>query len=73
MNILLTRHAKNRNRAIKATLYEIAECISEPDSHYVQEDGKEVAIKAVGDKFLKVVYRKTGDAYAIITIIDRNL
>ena len=72
MRVNLTRHAKNRNRKIQASIYEIADCIENPDSHYVQDSGREVAIKAVGNKLLKIVYRRKLSGYDIITIIDRN-
>lgn len=72
MKITLSRHAKNRNRKIQATVFEIADCIENPDSHYVQEDGREVALKAMGNKLLKIVYRRKILEYEIITIIDRN-
>ncbi|GAB4406291.1 MAG: hypothetical protein OHK0032_01180 [Thermodesulfovibrionales bacterium] len=72
MKITLTRHAKNRNRKIKAAISEIIECIENPDSCYIQEDGREVAIKASGNKLLKIVFRRSLSGYEIITIIDRN-
>ena len=72
MKVTLSRHAKNRNREIQATVFEIAYCIENPDSHYVQEDGREVAVKATGNKLLKIVYRRKILEYEIITIIDRN-
>ncbi len=72
MGVKLTRHAKNRNRKIKATVFEIIDCIEYPDSHYIQDDGREVAIKACGNKLLKIVYRRGLSGYEIITIIDRN-
>jgi hypothetical protein len=50
MELKLTRHAKNRNRKIQATVFEILDCIENPDSYYIQNDGREVAIKAVGNK-----------------------
>ena len=67
-----TRHAKNRNRQIQATTFEILECIENPDSYYIQADGKEIAIKASGNKLLKIVFRRGLAGYEIITIIDRN-
>jgi hypothetical protein len=72
MKITLSRHAKNRNRKVKTTIFEIADCIENPDSHYVQENGHEVAIKASGKKLLKIVFRQGLSGYDIITIIDRN-
>ncbi|MBI5203601.1 MAG: hypothetical protein HZA11_01655 [Nitrospirae bacterium] len=72
MELKLTRHAKNRNRKIQATVFEIIECIENPDSHYVQDNGREVAIKALGNKLLKIVFRRSLSVCEIITIIDRN-
>lgn len=72
MDLKLTRHAKNRNRKIQATIFEIIECIENPDSHYVQDNGREVAIKALGNKLLKIVFRQSLSVCEIITIIDRN-
>lgn len=72
MKVILTRHAKNRNRRIQATIFEIIECIENPDSYYIQDDGREVAIKALGNKLLKIVFRRSLSEYEIITIIDRN-
>ena len=72
MELRLTRHAKNRNRRIQATVFEILECIENPDSYYIQADGKEIAIKALGNKLLKLVFRLSLSSYEIITIIDRN-
>lgn len=72
MELKLTRHAKNRNRKIQATIFEIIECIENPDSHYVQDNGREVAIKALGNKLLKIVFRQSLSGCEIITIIDRN-
>ncbi|MFN3479304.1 MAG: hypothetical protein ACK415_02865 [Thermodesulfovibrionales bacterium] len=72
MKVILTRHAKNRNRKIQAEIFEIIECIENPDSHYIQDDGREVAIKALGNKLLKIVFRRSLSRYEIITIIDRN-
>ena len=72
MELRLTRHAKNRNRRIQATTFEILECIENPDSYYIQADGKEIAIKALGNKLLKIVFRRSLAGYEIITIIDRN-
>ncbi|TAL26247.1 MAG: hypothetical protein EPN94_03540 [Nitrospirae bacterium] len=72
MELKLSRHAKNRNRKIEATIFEIAECIENPDSHYLQDNGREVAIKALGNKLLKIVFRQSLAGYEIITIIDRN-
>lgn len=72
MRVILTRHAKNRNREILATTFEVIDSIENPDSHYVQEDGREVAIKALGNKLLKIVYKQELLGYRIITIIDRN-
>lgn len=72
MKVILTRHAKNRNRRIQATIFEIIECIENPDSYYIQDDGREVAIKALGNKLLKIVFRRSLSGYEIITIIDRN-
>ena len=72
MELRLTRHAKNRNRRIQATVFEILECIENPDSYYIQADGKEIAIKALGNKLLKIVFRRSLSSYEIITIIDRN-
>jgi len=72
MELKFTRHAKNRNRKIQATVFEIIECIESPDSYYIQADGKEIAIKAMGNKLLKVVFRRNPSGYDIITIIDRN-
>lgn len=57
MKVTLTRHAKNRNRKIQATIFEMIECIENPDSYYIQDDGREVAIKALGNKLLKIVFR----------------
>ena len=72
MELKLTRHAKNRNRKIQATVFEILECIENPDSYYIQDNGREVAIKALGNKLLKIVFRRSLSGYEIITIIDRN-
>jgi hypothetical protein len=72
MKVKLSRHAKNRNRKIQATVFEIIECIENPDSHYIQDNGSEVAIKAAGNKLLKIVYRRSIERYEIVTIIDRN-
>jgi len=72
MELRFTRHAKNRNRKIQATTFEILECIENPDSYYIQADGKEIAIKASGNKLLKIVFRRGLAGYKIITIIDRN-
>jgi len=72
MELKLTRHAKNRNRKIQATIFEIIECIENPDSHYVQDNGREVAIKALGNKLLKIIFRQSLSVCEIITIIDRN-
>lgn len=72
MKVTLTRHAKNRNRKIQATIFEMIECIENPDSYYIQDDGREVAIKALGNKLLKIVFRRGLSGYEIITIIDRN-
>ena len=72
MELRLTRHAKNRNRRIQAATFEILECIENPDSYYIQADGKEIAIKASGNKLLKIVFRRELAGYEIITIIDRN-
>ncbi len=72
MRVTLTRHAKNRNRKVQATIFEIMDCIENPDSHYIQDNGKEVAIKAVGNKLLKIVYSQRLSGYDIITIMDRN-
>jgi len=72
MELKLTRHAKNRNRKIQATVFEILDCIENPDSYYIQDNGREVAIKALGNKLLKIVYRQIGSGFEIITIIDRN-
>jgi len=72
MELKLARHAKNRNRKIQSTVFEILECIENPDSYYVQDDGREVAIKAMGNKLLKIVYRRGVSGFEIITIIDRN-
>jgi hypothetical protein len=54
MKLKLTRHAKNRNRKTQATVFEILDCIENPDSYYIQDDGREVAIKASGNKLLKI-------------------
>ncbi|MFZ6017398.1 MAG: hypothetical protein ACOYU0_07340 [Nitrospirota bacterium] len=72
MELKLTRHAKNRNRKIQATVFEILDCTENPDSYYIQNDGREVAIKALGNKLLKIVFRRSLSGYEIITIIDRN-
>lgn len=72
MRATLTRHAKNRNRKVQAAIFEIIECIENPDSHYIQDNGKEVAIKAMGNKLLKIVYKRRLSGYDTITIIDRN-
>jgi hypothetical protein len=72
MKVILTRHAKNRNRKIGATIFEIIDCIENPDSHYLQHNGREVAIKALGNKLLKIVFKRSLSGYEIITIIDRN-
>ncbi|MEW6674876.1 MAG: hypothetical protein AB1348_02480 [Nitrospirota bacterium] len=72
MELKLTRHAKNRNRKIQATVFEVLDCIENPDSYYIQDDGREVAIKALGNKLLKIVFRRSLSGYEIITIIDRN-
>jgi len=54
MELKLTRHAKNRDRKIQATVFEILDCIENPDSYYIQDNGREVAIKALGNKLLKI-------------------
>ncbi|OIP60934.1 MAG: hypothetical protein COY75_02980 [Nitrospirae bacterium CG_4_10_14_0_8_um_filter_41_23] len=72
MKVKLSRHAKNRNRKIQATVFEIIECIENPDSHYIQDNGREVTIKAAGNKLLKIVYRRSIERYEIVTIINRN-
>lgn len=72
MKVTLTRHAKNRNRKIEATIFEIIDCIENPDSHYLQDNGGEVAIKALGNKLLKIVFKRSLSGYEIITIVDRN-
>jgi hypothetical protein len=72
MEIKLSRHARNRNRKIKASDFEILECIENPDSHYIQQDGREVAIRAIGNKLLKIIFRREHAKCVIITIIDRN-
>lgn len=72
MELKLTRHAKNRNRKIQATVFEILDCIENFDSYYIQDNGREVAIKALGNKLLKIVYRQIASGFEIITIIDRN-
>jgi len=72
MELKFTRHAKNRNRKIQATVFEIIECIENPDSYYVQDNGREVVIKALGNKLLKIVFRRSLLRYEIVTIIDRN-
>ncbi len=72
MKIVFSRHAINRNRKIRATDFEITDCLEKPDSYYMQNDGREIAIKAVGNKLLKVVYLKSSSVYKIITLIDRN-
>ncbi|MEK6691235.1 MAG: hypothetical protein AABY78_08060 [Nitrospirota bacterium] len=72
MKVTLTRHAKNRNRKIEATIFEIIDCIENPDSHYLQDNGREVAIKALGNKLLKIVFKRSLSGYEIITIVDRN-
>ncbi len=72
MKIKLTRHAKNRNRKLQISNFEIMDCIDSPDSYYIQENGREVAIKAVGNKLLKIVFTQSSSGYDIITIIDRN-
>ena len=70
--VKLTRHAKNRNRRIKATIQEIIDAIEMSDEHYVQEDGRHVAIKATGNKQLKVVYVLEGRDVVVLTIIERS-
>jgi hypothetical protein len=72
MELKLTRHARNRNRKIQATVFEMLDCIEKPDSYYLQDDGREVAIKAEGNKLLKIIYRRVKAGLEIITIIDRN-
>ncbi len=68
--IKLTRHAKNRNRRIKVTVQEIVDAIERPDEHYLQEDDRYVAIKATGNKLLKIVYVVEGKDIVVLTIID---
>lgn len=68
--VKLTRHAKNRNRRIKATVQEIVDAIESPDEHYLQGDDRYVAIKATGNKLLKIVYVVEGKDTVVLTIID---
>ncbi len=72
MKLIISRHARNRNRKINASPEELLEAIEYPDSRYVGERNRLVAIKAVENKLLKVVYTVEEDGYHIITIIDRN-
>lgn len=70
MNIILTKHAKQRMLEREIKLHEIKEVINFPD-YTIKKNEKVEAFKKINEKLLKVVYTEKGKFIKIVTLIWR--
>ena len=68
MELILTKHAKQRMLERNIKIEEIQETIEFPD-YTIIKNNKTEAYKKIGNKNLKVVYTKEGKFIKIITLI----
>lgn len=60
MNIVYSRHAKQRMAQRKISSEEVIETLETPDNILPGDNGEEIAIKQYGNREVRVVYEETG-------------
>ncbi len=74
MNIIYTRHVKQRMAQRHVSPDEIRETLETPDEILPGDFDEEMAIKQYGHREIRVVYRQTADdTYLIITVMKPRL
>jgi hypothetical protein len=68
MIITYTEHAMLRMKHRKISKAEVEEAIGNSDFSFITRFGRSVALKRYHDRFLKVIYEKSNDKIAVITV-----
>ncbi len=68
-----SRHSKRQMKWREITEKEVENAVLRPDELVESEiENRKIALKHVGDKYLKVIYTKENDNIIIITVIDKS-
>ncbi len=64
--IVYTKHAEERIKQRSISITHIEEVVNDPEN-VVEENEIEISQKIIGDKLLRVVFKRTGNSIVIIT------
>jgi hypothetical protein len=68
MNIIYSDHANEGLIDRKISEWMIEETLFSPDSVVDSKKGRKIAQKIYGNKLLRVVYKKSANAYIVVTV-----
>ncbi len=66
MQIIYTRHARQRMKQRKVTEMQVEETLSEPDEIQLGDNGGDIAIRNYGEREVRVVYDEPEESTFII-------
>lgn len=70
MNIIYTRHARQRMTQRKISPEQVRETLEAPDDIFPGSNGDEIAVKRYGPREVRVVYEEvTGDTFVVYTVM----
>ncbi len=72
MEIIFTRHARQRMKWRRIEETEVIETIKSPERTEPSVFGRMNAYKSIGAKLLKVTYIEEGDNIVVISAVDKN-
>lgn len=74
MQIIYTRHARQRMRQRNVTEMQVTETLEMPDEIKSGDAGEEIAIKRYGNRELRVVYEEVAaNTFVIYTVIKPKI
>lgn len=74
MQIIYTRHARQRMQQRNVTETEVEETLAWPDEIHPGDNGEEIALKQYGNRELRVVFEAAGaDTVVVITVVKSKI
>lgn len=73
MDIYFSRHARRQMKWREIEENEVRDTISNPEKVEDSIKGRKNAFKHIGEKWLKVTFKRENDKITIITVVDRKV
>lgn len=66
------RHARRRMKWRLISEVEVEQVLANPDETEMTQHGRESAFKAIGDRYIKVTYKKQDGEILVISAVDKR-